>query len=105
MTPSEYYHIEGNDLSIRGEQLGETGDQQGNDVSISHATLDDNDVMSMTFDTVKEIEILYLLFARAMGFSVRKGYKFVNDNGRVRYRQWVCSREGRRDLKHVNRED
>ncbi|XP_071902772.1 protein FAR1-RELATED SEQUENCE 5-like [Coffea arabica] len=40
-----------------------------------------------------------------MGFSVRKGYKFIDDNGRVHYRQWVCSREGRRDLKHVNRED
>ncbi|XP_071933623.1 protein FAR1-RELATED SEQUENCE 5-like [Coffea arabica] len=61
--------------------------------------------MSMMFDTMEEVETFYLLFARATGFSVRKGYKLVYDNGRVYYRQWVCSREGRRDPKYINRED
>ena len=103
--PSEYYHIEGNDLSIRGEQLGKNGNQRGGNVSINHATLDDNDVMSMMFDTMEEAKTFYLLFARATGFSVQKGYKFADDNERVRYRQWVCSREGQRDPKHMNRED
>ncbi|XP_071923050.1 protein FAR1-RELATED SEQUENCE 5-like [Coffea arabica] len=86
-------------MSVRG-QLHE-GVQDFN-----YEDLDERDVMSMKFNTENEAEAFYVMLGRATGFSVRKSYKLKDpETGRVRYRQWVCSRHGLRDEKHIQRED
>lgn len=53
------------------------------------------------FSTIEEAESLYLNYARAKRFRVRKYLKRKNTDGKVKSRRWVCSKEGFRPQKYL----
>ncbi|XP_027171426.1 protein FAR1-RELATED SEQUENCE 5-like [Coffea eugenioides] len=76
----------------------------GNEIA-AFGVIDDADVCSMVFESTKEAESFYMLYPRAIGIGVRKGYKRKDKNGIVCLRSWVCNKEGERHEKHINKRD
>ena len=54
------------------------------------------DVWKMKFSLVNETEEFYNLFAKVVGFSVRKDDVKRDKNQNIVSRKWVCSKEGYR---------
>ncbi|KAL3521820.1 hypothetical protein ACH5RR_014654 [Cinchona calisaya] len=67
--------------------------------------MDYNQVMSMTFDTVEDAEFFYIIYARAMGFGVRKSDMKFYEDGSARYRKWYCCKQGEREDRWLNMEN
>ncbi|XP_027068660.2 protein FAR1-RELATED SEQUENCE 5-like [Coffea arabica] len=84
-----------------GEHVSKCG---GNEIA-AFGVIDDADVCSIVFESTKKTESFYILYPRAIGTRVRKGYKRKDKNGIVRLRSWVCKKEGERHEKHINRRD
>ncbi|KAF7148543.1 hypothetical protein RHSIM_Rhsim03G0160300 [Rhododendron simsii] len=67
--------------------------------------LTEEEVYQMTFDMHEDGETFYNAYAKVNGFSIRN-YNMHKDNaGIVKSRKWVCSKEGYRDTKYLERED
>ena len=47
----------------------------------------------MEFNSIKEVEEFYNLFAKVIGFSVRKNDVKQDKNQNIVSRKWVCSKE------------
>ncbi|XP_027081557.1 protein FAR1-RELATED SEQUENCE 5-like isoform X1 [Coffea eugenioides] len=59
--------------------------------------LTENDVFHLKFDCDEEAGLFYETYAKLVGFNVRKVHTRRDENNKVRYRGWVCSREGFRE--------
>ncbi|KAF7142193.1 hypothetical protein RHSIM_Rhsim05G0159900 [Rhododendron simsii] len=93
---------EDNDVDGEGEGEGEGSVSCVND---SFRLLTDMEIVKMKFVSEDEAGQFYNAYAKAIGFSVRK-YKSRRQIGNemyVRWRAWVCSREGKRNKKHLER--
>ncbi|KAF7152508.1 hypothetical protein RHSIM_Rhsim01G0048200 [Rhododendron simsii] len=67
--------------------------------------LTEEEVYQMTFDIHEDEETFYNAYAKVNGFSIRN-YNMHKDNAcMVKSRKWVCSKEGYRDTKYLERED
>lgn len=62
------------------------------------------DIVYKSFSSLDAANDFYFLYGRLMGFSVRLGQKRKR-NGEVRIRTWLCSKEGERQKKHLQRID
>ena len=51
------------------------------------------DVQKMEFSSIEEVEEFYNLFAKVIGFSVRKNDVKQDKNQNIVSRKWVCSKE------------
>ncbi|XP_004293114.1 PREDICTED: protein FAR-RED IMPAIRED RESPONSE 1-like [Fragaria vesca subsp. vesca] len=58
------------------------------------------DVRALTFETVDEAERFYCAYSAVVGFGCRKDDK-GESNGLIRWRQWVCCKEGTRGKKYL----
>ncbi|XP_062100041.1 protein FAR1-RELATED SEQUENCE 5-like [Humulus lupulus] len=54
------------------------------------------------FVSIEQAESFYFLYAKMMGFSVRKKLKREDKKGILHIRSWVCSNEGFREQKYCN---
>ncbi|KAL6894263.1 hypothetical protein ACP4OV_008361 [Aristida adscensionis] len=62
-------------------------------------------IVSRTFNSEEEGIEFYNSYTRDKGFSIRKSYEDRRNAAKeVRLRTMVCSRQGFRELKHMNRE-
>ncbi|KAG5565925.1 hypothetical protein RHGRI_001746 [Rhododendron griersonianum] len=61
----------------------------------------------MKFVSEEEAGLFYNAYAKAMGFNVckHKSKPHRGNEGYVKWRAWVCSREGQRNKKHLQRTD
>ncbi|XP_028121123.1 protein FAR1-RELATED SEQUENCE 5-like [Camellia sinensis] len=60
-------------------------------------------ILEQKFDSVKDGEDFYNAYAKAKGFSIRKSRFNTNKEGKVVSRLWLCSREGQRLPKYLDR--
>ncbi len=60
-------------------------------------------VLSMQFDTLGDAERFYLAYARCHGFGIRMDALLKNKHGEPTARRMVCSAQGRRDEKHIEK--
>ncbi|XP_028084864.1 protein FAR1-RELATED SEQUENCE 5-like [Camellia sinensis] len=60
-------------------------------------------ILEQKFDSVEDGETFYNAYAKAKGFSIRKSRFNTNKEGKVVSRLWLCSREGQRIPKYLNR--
>lgn len=68
--------------------------------------LNEEDVKNMTFDTVDEAETFYNLYAKCLGFGIRKeDLKIDKVTGFISMRKWVCAKEGYRRNKWLKGEN
>ncbi|KAI8536731.1 hypothetical protein RHMOL_Rhmol10G0279800 [Rhododendron molle] len=76
-------------------------------VDDSLCLLNDTEIVQMKFVSEEEAGLFYNAYAKAMGFSVRKhkSKRHRGNEGYVKWRDWVCSREGKRNKKHLERTD
>lgn len=63
------------------------------------------DVFKMKFASEENAHNFYNAYAKAMGFSIRKDRRKVVRENVVVSRKWVCSREGLRAKKYLERVD
>ncbi|KAG5557611.1 hypothetical protein RHGRI_007760 [Rhododendron griersonianum] len=87
---------------VDGEREGEGS---ASSVDDSFRLLTDTEIVQMTFVFEDEAGQFYNAYAKAIGFSVRKN-KSRRQTGNemyVRSRVWVCSREGQRNKRHLQR--
>ncbi|XP_028068809.1 protein FAR1-RELATED SEQUENCE 5-like [Camellia sinensis] len=62
------------------------------------------DVLQMKFNSEDDAYTFYNAYAKVIGFSVRRSRKRITgDNKFVESRKWVCSREGVREKKYLQR--
>ncbi|KAF7154642.1 hypothetical protein RHSIM_Rhsim01G0153900 [Rhododendron simsii] len=85
------------------------GEGEGSISSIDDSLrlLNDTKIVQMKFVSEEEAGRFYNAYAKAMGFSVRKhkSKPHRGNEGYVKWRSWVCSREGKRNKKHLERTD
>ncbi|CAB4317204.1 unnamed protein product [Prunus armeniaca] len=63
------------------------------------------DLAEREFAKFEEAERFYCKYALAIGFSIRRSRLRHSEGGVVMGRQWVCSKEGSRSKKWMNRDD
>ncbi|TXG53368.1 hypothetical protein EZV62_022537 [Acer yangbiense] len=68
-------------------------------------TLQDRDMMGKEFISVTDVEEFYTQYSYGMGFSMRKDRLCRDTHGLITFRRWVCSKEGYRSKKHVDKTD
>ncbi|TXG66554.1 hypothetical protein EZV62_007829 [Acer yangbiense] len=68
-------------------------------------TLQVRDMMGKEFISVTDTEEFYKKYSYGMGFSMRKDKLCRDTHGLITIRRWVCSKEGYRSKKHVDRTD
>ncbi|XP_028086893.1 protein FAR1-RELATED SEQUENCE 5-like [Camellia sinensis] len=62
------------------------------------------DVLQMKFNSEEDAYSFYNAYAKVIGFSIRRSRKQIcGDNKFVESRKWVCSREGVREKKYLQR--
>ncbi|XP_058211537.1 protein FAR1-RELATED SEQUENCE 5-like [Rhododendron vialii] len=101
---SNTFVSEDEDNDVDGEKEGEGSVSSVDD---SFRLLTDMEIMEMKFVSEDDAGQFYNAYAKAIGFSVRK-YKSRPQKGNemyVRWRTWVCSGEGKRNKKHLERTD
>ncbi|KAI8559641.1 hypothetical protein RHMOL_Rhmol04G0189000 [Rhododendron molle] len=84
------------------------GDGYGVDNGLDDYRLDElteEDVYEMIFDSDEYGERFYNAYAKVKGFSVRKDNIHKDNEGIVISRKWVCSKEGYREAKYMERKD
>ncbi|KAK9289585.1 hypothetical protein L1049_007741 [Liquidambar formosana] len=64
-----------------------------------------DEVFSMTFNNIDKAKSFYNSYAKVVGFSVRKDDLSKDKDGIIVSRSWVCSKEGIRLQKHLQRPD
>ena len=88
----------------RDNRAGAVGEHVGEDrgnLNTAFEGIDDIDVSSMEFESTEEAESLYMMYARAANFGVRKGCRRKDKKGIVRVRSWFCNKENERLEKHT----
>ncbi|XP_028084325.1 protein FAR1-RELATED SEQUENCE 5-like [Camellia sinensis] len=60
-------------------------------------------ILEQKFDSIEDGEAFYNAYAKAKGFSIRKSKFNTNKEGKVASRLWLCSREGQRLPKYLDR--
>ncbi|XP_028072968.1 protein FAR1-RELATED SEQUENCE 5-like [Camellia sinensis] len=60
-------------------------------------------ILAQKFDSVEDGEAFYNAYAKAKGFSIQKSRLNTNKEGKVASRLWLCSREGQRLPKYLDR--
>ncbi|XP_028091191.1 protein FAR1-RELATED SEQUENCE 5-like [Camellia sinensis] len=60
-------------------------------------------ILEQKFDSVEDGEAFYNAYAKAKGFSIQKSRFNTNKEGKVVSRLWLCSREGQRLPKYLDR--
>ncbi|KAK3195835.1 hypothetical protein Dsin_027145 [Dipteronia sinensis] len=68
-------------------------------------TLQVSDIMGKEFISVTDGEDFYKKYSYAMGFSMCKDRLCRDTHGLITIRRWVCSKQGYRSKKHVDRTD
>ncbi|XP_062113565.1 uncharacterized protein LOC133824629 isoform X2 [Humulus lupulus] len=63
------------------------------------------DVVGVEFETLEKAEAFYYTYSNVVGFSVRRHDMKRDKDGSVVFRKWVCSKEGQRRQKHLERID
>ncbi|KAI8539192.1 hypothetical protein RHMOL_Rhmol09G0162100 [Rhododendron molle] len=83
------------------------GEGSVSSVDDSLRLLNDTEIVQMKFVSEEEAGLFYNAYAKAMDFSVRKhkSKRHRGNEGYVKWRDWVCSREGKRNKKHLERTD
>ena len=61
------------------------------------------EILSKEFETAEAAENAYRQYARFVGFGVRRHNKRWNVNGKLTGRKWVCSRQGWREKKYLQK--
>lgn len=74
-------------------------------IAKSVANLTRSDITGCKFDTVEDAKRFFYLYGRLTGFSIRKGHLRKRQNGEIMLRQWLCSKEGRREGKYLKKVD
>ncbi|KAL3522858.1 hypothetical protein ACH5RR_015692 [Cinchona calisaya] len=64
--------------------------------------LEEEHVISMEFESMEDAKCFYTLSSRATGFGIRKCHQKMNRDGMI---TWLCSREGERLNRHIDREN
>ncbi|XP_058187790.1 protein FAR1-RELATED SEQUENCE 5-like isoform X1 [Rhododendron vialii] len=64
-----------------------------------------NDILEQKFDSEDDAHAFYNAYAKEMRFSIRKDRLKVDETNVPRKRKWVCSKQGRRAKKHLDRKD
>ncbi|KAF4404758.1 hypothetical protein G4B88_006144 [Cannabis sativa] len=59
------------------------------------------DLVGKQFLTFEDAEFFIHQYSNMIGFSLRKGKVKRQFGGAIKYRQWVCSKEGHRELKWI----
>ncbi|KAJ4724486.1 Protein FAR1-RELATED SEQUENCE 5 [Melia azedarach] len=63
------------------------------------------DMIGKKFDSIDDAELFYNTYSKVVGFSVRKDEMRYNKNGSITARRWVCSKQGHRAKKYVERRE
>ena len=63
------------------------------------------DLRGKLFESYEMAELFFSLYAKSIGFGVRKGEMRKNCLGEVKNRTWLCSKEGEQDEKYLNLEN
>ncbi|XP_030507298.2 uncharacterized protein LOC115722274 isoform X1 [Cannabis sativa] len=63
------------------------------------------DVVGTEFETLEKAEAFYYIYSNVVGFSVRRHDMKRDKDGSIVFRKWVCSKEGQRRQKHLERID
>ncbi|KAI8531106.1 hypothetical protein RHMOL_Rhmol11G0111400 [Rhododendron molle] len=64
-----------------------------------------NDILEQKFDSEDDAHVFYNAYAKKMGFSIRKDRLKVDEANVPCKRKWVCSKQGRRAKKYLDRND
>ncbi|XP_045831448.1 protein FAR1-RELATED SEQUENCE 5-like [Trifolium pratense] len=75
----------------------------GFDVEVNMKDLTAEEIQNMEFESIEKAEEFYVEYARCLGFSARKDVRRVTAEGVVHTRQMVCSRQGERAKKNIER--
>ncbi|KAJ1378725.1 Zinc finger, CCHC-type superfamily [Sesbania bispinosa] len=75
------------------------------DVSMRIIDLTRADILALDFSTENDAFNFYFSYARCHGFAIRKDDRIRDSEGMVIMRQYLCSRAGLRDKKHLIRLD
>ena len=68
-------------------------------------SLQGTDIIGKEFISVTDAEEFYNKYSYVIGFSTRKDRLCRDTHGLITIRRWVCSKEGYRSKKHVDRTD
>lgn len=63
------------------------------------------DMVGKEFDSLKQAELFYCTYSKVVGFSVRKDDLRRNKYGATILRRWVCSKQGQRPKKWLEKRD
>ncbi|XP_028065122.1 protein FAR1-RELATED SEQUENCE 5-like [Camellia sinensis] len=90
-------NVEDDGVDVKKEMVD---DAHRNDMvgDVEHA------ILKQKFDSVEDGEAFYNAYAKAKGFSIRKSKFNTNKEGKVVSRLWLCSREGQRLPKYLDRD-
>ena len=72
---------------------------------VSRDSLSMFDVIGRDFSSIEDVEEFYFAYAKIIDFSVRKDIKRANSKCNVTIKRWVCSKEGKKSKKYLNRSD
>ncbi|KAK9232375.1 hypothetical protein WN943_022621 [Citrus x changshan-huyou] len=72
---------------------------------VSTERLSKCDVIGREFSSIEHAEEFYFAYAKSIGFSGRRDIKRANSKGNITIRRWVCSKEGKRCKKFLNKSD
>ncbi|XP_045791791.1 protein FAR1-RELATED SEQUENCE 5-like [Trifolium pratense] len=75
----------------------------GFDVEVNMKDMTAEEIQNMEFESIEKAEEFYVEYARCLGFSARKDVRRVTGEGVVHTRQMVCSRQGERAKKNIER--
>ena len=68
-------------------------------------SLQPGDVIGKEFASVQDAEAFYKNYALFVGFSIRKDEMRRDRHGMITIRRWVCSKQGYREQKYINKTD
>ncbi|XP_057432683.1 protein FAR1-RELATED SEQUENCE 5-like [Lotus japonicus] len=94
-----------NDVENGGSTVVEDEDDHGAVYEKSILDLTEDDIMGMEFDSEEDVIKFYERYAQCYGFGVRRDNVYRSANGYIVTRQLVCSKEGVRHRKYLQRRD
>ena len=68
-------------------------------------SLQPTDVIGKEFASVQDAEAFYKNYSLFVGFSIRKDEMRRDRHGMITIRRWVCSKQGYRDQKYIDKTD
>ncbi|KAK0602966.1 hypothetical protein LWI29_000013 [Acer saccharum] len=69
------------------------------------SSLQPSDVIGKEFASVQDAEAFYKNYSLFVGFSIRKDEMRRDRHGMITIRKWVCSKQGYRDQKYIDKTD